>query len=103
MTIWFVSRHHGAKTWASEQGLQIDQHLAHLDTSLVQRDDIVMGTLPVNLAERVCSKGARFFNLSIDLPSHWRGRELSSNELRSCSARLEEFHIVAPTASTNLA
>lgn len=93
MTTFFISRHPGAKVWAAEQGLRIDQHLTHLDTTLVQRGDTVIGTLPVHLAAAVCSQGARFFNLSLDLPAHWRGRELSADELRQCHARLEAFHV----------
>jgi CRISPR-associated protein Csx16 len=93
MTNWFISRHPGAKDWAAEQGLHIDQHLSHLDTARIQRGDTVIGTLPVHLAAAVCSQGARFFNLSLDLPAHWRGRELSADELRQCQARLESFDI----------
>jgi CRISPR-associated protein Csx16 len=93
MTTWFISRHPGAKVWAAEQGLRIDQHLTHLDTACIQRGDTVIGTLPVHLAAAVCSQGARFFNLSLDLPANWRGRELSADELRQCQARLESFDI----------
>lgn len=91
MATWFISRHPGAKAWAAEQGLHIDQHLAHLDTALIQYGDTVIGTLPVHLAAAVCSQGARYFNLSLDLPADWRGRELSAYELRQCQARLECF------------
>jgi CRISPR-associated protein Csx16 len=101
MTAYFISRHPGARAWAAEQGLQIDQHLTHLDTALIQAGDTVMGTLPVHLAAAVCGQGARFFNLSLDLPAHWRGRELSADELRQCRARLEAFH-VTPTPPTEL-
>jgi CRISPR-associated protein Csx16 len=93
MTTWFVSRHPGAKTWALEQGLRIDQHLEHLETAHIQPGDTVIGTLPVHLAAAVCNQGARFINLSLDLPVHWRGRELSAHQLRQCQARLEAFHI----------
>lgn len=99
MTTWFISRHPGAKVWAAEQGLRIDQHLTHLNTALIQRGDTVIGTLPVHLAASVCSQGARFFNLSLDLPAQWRGRELSADELRQCQARLECFEIRTAPAS----
>lgn len=93
MTTYFISRHPGARAWAAEQGLQIDQHLTHLDMAHIQPGDTVMGTLPVHLAAAVCGQGARFFNLSLDLPTHWRGRELSADELQQCHARLECFDI----------
>jgi CRISPR-associated protein Csx16 len=47
----------------------------------------------------VCSQGARYFNLSLDLPADWRGRELSAYELRQCQARLECFEIQMIPAS----
>jgi len=93
MTTYFISRHPGARAWAAEQGLQIDQHLTHLDTAHIQPGDTVMGTLPVHLAAAVCRQGARYIHLSLDLPAPWRGRELSSTELRQCKARLEGFDI----------
>ena len=93
MTTFFISRHPGAVAWAAEQGLQIDRCEPHLDAAQVKPGDIVIGTLPVHLAAAVCGQGARFFNLSLDLPAQWRGRELSADELRQCQARLECFEV----------
>ena len=93
MTTWFISRHPGAIAWALQQGLQVDRHVNHLYPDQVQAGDTVIGTLPVHLAASVCSQGARFFNLSLDLPALWRGRELSADELRQCNARLEGFEV----------
>ena len=95
MPTWFVSRHPGAIEWAAGQGLQVDRHASHLDIAQVQPGDTVIGTLPVHLAARVCRQGARYVNLSLDLPAHWRGRELSADDMRQCNARLEGFHISA--------
>jgi CRISPR-associated protein Csx16 len=98
MTTYFVSRHPGALAWAAQQGLRVDQHVSHFDTALVQPGDTVVGTLPVQLAAAVCSQGAQYFNLSLDLPAHWRGRELSADELRQCNARLEVFDVRLQTS-----
>jgi CRISPR-associated protein Csx16 len=95
MTTWFVSRHSGAIEWAAQQGLHIDRHVDHLNPAHVQPGDTVIGTLPVNHAAAVCGQGAQFLNLSLDLPAHWRGRELSAQDMRQCNARLEGFHIKA--------
>ena len=43
--------------------------------------DTVIGVLPVNLAARICERGAHYLNLSLDLPAEARGRELSADEL----------------------
>ena len=73
MTTWFVTRHPGAIEWAARQGLRIDRHVAHLDPASIAPGDTVIGILPVNLAARVCERGARYFNLSLELPAEARG------------------------------
>jgi CRISPR-associated protein Csx16 len=93
MTTWFVTRHPGAIEWAAQQGLRVDRQVSHLDTTALQSGDTVVGTLPVHLAAEVCARGARFYNLSLDLPVAARGRELSADELDAFGARLEGYDI----------
>lgn len=93
MTIYFISRHPGAITWAERQGVKVDQRLIHLDIGLIQPGDTVIGSLPVNLAAQVCSKGAAYIHLSLMLPKHLRGRELSAAQMAECDARLERYEI----------
>jgi CRISPR-associated protein Csx16 len=94
MTTFFVSRHPGAAEWAQAQGLAVDRLLAHLDPAEVRAGDIVIGTLPVNLAAAVCSQGARYLHLTLELPPDWRGRELSAADMVACGARLEEYRVL---------
>ena len=94
MTICFVTRHPGAREWAESRGFRIDVHAPHLDMTTVEPGDIVMGTLPVNLAAEVQERGARYLHLSLDLPSALRGRELLAEEMEQAGARLEEYRIV---------
>ncbi len=96
MTTYFITRHPGAITWARQQGIKVDRQLAHLNPALVQPGDVVIGTLPVNLAAEVCGRGGRFYNLSLDLPPEARGRELSADDLDKYGARLEEYAVLAP-------
>lgn len=93
MTIWFVTRHPGAVEWARRKGLRIDREVAHLDPERIAAGDTVVGILPVHLAARVCARGARYLNLSLDLPAQARGRELSADELEAYGARLEPFGV----------
>ncbi len=90
---WFVSRHPGAIEWAQRRGLAIERWVAHLDPTEVEADDVVIGTLPVNLAADVCKRGARYLHLSVAMPSSWRGRELSVEELLTSCAELKAFHV----------
>jgi CRISPR-associated protein Csx16 len=93
MTTWFVTRHPGAIEWASRQGIRVDRQIAHLDPADIQPGDTVIGTLPVNLAAEVCTRGARFFNLSLDVPPEARGRDLSADDMERFGARLEEYDV----------
>lgn len=93
MTIWFVSRHPGALEWMHRCGPSYDRHVAHLDPQCIQAGDVVIGSLPVNLAAQVCERRARYLNLSLQLCAEDRGRELSAAELSACGATLEEFTV----------
>lgn len=93
MTTWLVTRHPGALDWLLAQGFTGVQHAPHLDPAVVSPGDWVVGTLPVHLAGAVCARGARYFNLSLDVPETLRGRELTAAQLEACGARLEEFAI----------
>lgn len=95
MTTWFVSRHPGARDWARAQGIAVDSWVDHLDPALVRPGDLVVGTLPVHQAARVCAAGARYWHLVLELTPESRGRELRADELRRLGARLEEFSVRA--------
>ncbi len=91
--VWFVSRHLGAVDWAKRRGIAVDRLVEHLDIEQVQPGDVVIGTLPIHLAAQVCARGARFFNLSLEVPPEARGREFSADELEVFGARLEEYRV----------
>ncbi|MFN3752397.1 MAG: CRISPR-associated protein Csx16 [Thiobacillus sp.] len=93
MTVWFVTRHPGAIEWAARRGLVVDRQVAHLNVSEVKAGDTVIGTLPVHLAAEVCARGARFLNLSLDVPPEARGQELDADALERFGARLEGYDI----------
>lgn len=93
MTTWFISRHPGAVAWANLQGLQVDRHIAHLELEQIKAGDTVIGSLPVNLIAEVCAQGVRYLNLSLDLPAHLRGQELSLAQMTECKARLEAYDV----------
>lgn len=94
MTVYFITRHPGAIAWAHEEGIEVTQLIDHLDVGSIQPGDTVVGTLPVNLAAQVCARGARYFHLSLELPSDMRGKELSAEDMRQFGARVEEFLII---------
>lgn len=95
MSTWFVSRHPGALAWAQSKTLSFDHHCAHIDPQQVQDGDVVIGSLPVNLAAAVCQRGAQYVNLTVNLPAQLRGQELSLAQMQDCDAKLEAYNIQA--------
>ena len=93
MTTYFVTRHAGAREWAEQEGVRVDQLVTHLDMIHIRENDVVIGTLPVNLAARVCESGARYLHLSLEIPAERRGTELTAEEMRAYGANIEEFLI----------
>jgi CRISPR-associated protein Csx16 len=93
MTRWFVSRHSGAVAWARRRGLHVDRFAAHLNARDVSPGDVVMGTLPVQLAAEVCERGAKFYALCLAVNEGQRGADLGADELEELGARLQRYHV----------
>ena len=104
MTTFFVSRHAGAIEWITQEGLLPDsenvQIVADFDLKNVVAGDLVIGTLPAQLAAALCERGARYQHLTLDILPEQRGKELSADEMRACNARLEEFFIQRNTVTS---
>jgi CRISPR-associated protein Csx16 len=93
MTTYFVTRHAGAKQWATEQGITVDYLVDHLNSEDLQNGDTVLGSLPVNLVAELNGKGVRYFHLSLPLSENLRGKEISAELMRELGAKLEEFEV----------
>lgn len=101
MTTTFVTRHSGAIDWAREEGLLPEGAciVTDYDPETTQPGDLVIGTLPAQLAARIGERGGRYQHLTLDLTPELRGKELSPAEMRACNARLEEFFIQRATVA----
>lgn len=93
MTVWFATRHAGAREWALRQGIEVDHQVDHLDIEHVNPGDTVIGSLPVHLAAAICEREARYLHLILNVPSSARGRELTADEMAAFGARLQTFRV----------
>jgi CRISPR-associated protein Csx16 len=93
MTVYFVSRHPGARQWAEEEGITVDAVVDHLDPASVRDGDTIIGSLPINMAAQVCALGCRYLHLCLVVPREFRGCELTAEQMRVCGARLEEYKV----------
>ena len=62
MTTYFTP---GALACTQPHGMQVDRPLAHLDPTVVEAGDTVIGTLPINLAAQVCARSVHTLNPSL--------------------------------------
>ena len=81
MSTTFVTRHQGAVTWAREEGLlgEDTRIVADYDPETAQPGEIVIGTLPAQLAARICERGGRYRHLTLELRPELRGKELDDD------------------------
>lgn len=95
MTTWLVTRHKGTEEWASMAGVCPDAGcvVGSLEPQRVAAGDLVVGTLPINIAAEIVAKGARYLHLSLNVPPEARGQELSPDDMRKYGACLEEYDI----------
>lgn len=94
MTTYLVSRHAGAVEWMNFIGHHYDYHLHHLsDYKKLERGDVVIGSLPINIVAELNKRGIAYFHLSIDIPESLRGVELSAHLLSFLDARLERYEV----------
>jgi len=91
---YLVTRHAGARQWAEEEGIGVDELVSHLDVTCIRPGDTVIGSLPVNLAAQVCARGGRYLHLTLEVPPGLRGRELSAETMRDLGARVEAYDVV---------
>ena len=92
--LYFISRHAGAIEWARRRpwGARAE-FIAHLDAHRVAPGDIVIGTLPVHLAEQVCARRGRYIHLLINQSENSRGRELTADDLEAAGACLAPYKV----------
>ncbi|MDN3651363.1 CRISPR-associated protein Csx16 [Thalassotalea ponticola] len=90
----FVSRHLATIEWAKVNGLNIDAWVEHLDESVALKPgDHVIGTLPINIVEKLNSQGVTYSHFSLDIKKDLRGKELTMEQLLSCQPRLDSYSV----------
>lgn len=95
MTVYFVTRHAGAKEWARRNGYDNVETLAHLEPQTIHSGDVVIGALPPQLAADVIDRGGAYHHLIMDVPAAARGKELSADDMERFGARVQRFMVAA--------
>jgi CRISPR-associated protein Csx16 len=93
MSVYFVTRHAGAKAWAESEGLKIDACIEHLEMDQITAGDTILGTLPINLVAELNAKGIRYFHLILPLPVELRGQEITKEIMKKLGAKMQEYKV----------
>lgn len=91
--VLIVSRHSGAVEWLRRQGYRDTTVISHLDISLVNKGDIVIGTLPLHQAAQIAARKAQFLFIEMNIPERKRGAEISADEMDQYGAKLQEYSV----------
>lgn len=92
---FIVTRHPGARDWLAKKKVSFSLLMEHLDLSVLEPGDEVLGTIPLQMAHRVFQKGALYYHLVLEMPFSKRGMELTAEELENYGARFEPFEVSA--------
>jgi CRISPR-associated protein Csx16 len=95
MTTWFISRHTAAIEWVRLQSFSVDRWVSHLDPALIEAGDVVIGTLPMHLAEAVCKRGATFYFLLLPLQQEQRGQELALDDMLAAGCSVQRYLVAS--------
>lgn len=102
MTIHIITAHPAARDYVlaeliNEPGA-LEMHTKVEDSffETLNAGDKVYGSLPVNLAARVCAAGAEYHHLTQDfVPPEWRGRVLEFYEFLTLNPQIKQFKVTA--------
>ena len=94
MSVYLVSRHKGAVDWMDHIGHPYDVHLTHLtDYQALSAGDTIVGSLPINIVADLNELGVIYQHLSLYIPEHLRGVELTAEQLSALDAKLEQYKV----------
>ncbi len=99
MAIFLVSRHPGARQWLLQQHIPIDKMTEHLSIEQLQPGDTVIGNLPVQMVAQLTARQVRYLHLTVNVPRHLRGQELTVENLHQLKAQLCQFTASAVVCS----
>jgi len=94
MTTYLISRHPASIQWIEQQGIHIDKQLTHLTPEhlkKLQPQDIIIGTLPIQIVAQINQIGAHYYHLTLNIPPEYRGKELTLSHLKKFNATLIEY------------
>lgn len=95
MNILIITRHQATVDWIQSTLHATDSVTvsAHYNPGLEDGYDYVVGILPVNLIAGLCAKGVRYYQIIMEVPQEWRGKELTVEQMDEFQARMVGYYV----------
>jgi CRISPR-associated protein Csx16 len=95
MKVLIITRHAATVEWLKSTMLPTDEVVvtAHYTPGMAQGFDYVVGILPIQLVAELCAEGIRYYQMIMDVPEEFRGKELSIEQMDQFNARLVQYNV----------
>ena len=95
MKVLIVTRHAATVEWLKSTMLDDNQIMvvAHYTPGMAQGYDYIVGILPIQLVEELCAEGIRYYQVTMDVPEEFRGKELTVEQMDQFGARLVQYNV----------
>lgn len=93
--VLIITRHQATVEWIKSTLFDTDtvQVSNHYTPGMEEGAAYVVGILPVNLIADLCRKGVRYYQVVMDVPEEFRGKELTIEQMDEFGARLVEYYV----------
>ena len=93
--VLIVTRHNATVEWLKSTMLDDDVIVvtAHYTPRLAEGFDYVVGILPIQLVAELCAEGIRYYQVTMDVPEEFRGKELTVEQMDQFGARLVQYNV----------
>lgn len=95
MNVLIITRHQATVEWIQSTLHSADAVTvsAHYTPGMEDGCDYVVGILPVNLIAGLCAKGVRYYQIVMDVPQEFRGKELTVEQMDEFQARMFQYYV----------
>lgn len=95
--VLIVTRHNATVEWLKNTitSDEADEMVvtAHYTPGMAQGFLYVVGILPINMVAELYAEGIRYYQVTMDVPEEFRGKELSIEQMDEFNARLVQYRV----------
>lgn len=95
--IYLVSRQQETVDALRSDNVAFDKIISHFNPAIVKPGDVVLASLPLPIAAKVCAKGGIYKHVEITRPANIHG-DLTSAEILKYGYQINQYDIIGMSA-----